>query len=148
MWGGGHIWRAQHRDASHAKVTSQISVGSMPRPKFWVWKCGGGAQTYLCPPPLHSQKCVCVWGGGALAPPPAPRFLRQCYVLVHANEDGQILRDCQKSLLRPYRQKISPWKEPPGLCKHLMSCVDSSNFWFYHLHFADADDKILERFWY
>ena len=66
--GGGHIWRAQHRDASHAKVTSQISVGSMSRPKFWVWKWGGHKHIFAPP----SQK------GGAHAPLPTPRFLRQC----------------------------------------------------------------------
>ena len=73
---GGHIWRAQHRDASHAKVTSQISVGSMPRPKFWVWKWGGGTNISLPPPP--SEK----WGGGHMPPLPPPRFLRQCHVHV------------------------------------------------------------------
>ena len=33
--------------------------------KFWVWKCGGGAQTYLCPP---------LWkvGGGHMPPLPPP----------------------------------------------------------------------------
>ena len=67
--GGGHIWRAQHRDASHAKVTSQISVGSMPRPKFWVWKWGGGHK-HTFAPPLSKV-------GGGTCPPLPPRFLRQ-----------------------------------------------------------------------
>ena len=61
--GGGHIWRAQHRDASHAKVRSQISVGSMPRPKFWVSKWGGHKHIFA-PPPLKSV--------GGHMPPPAP----------------------------------------------------------------------------
>ena len=73
---GGHIWRAQHRDASRAKVTSQISVGSMPRLNSGS-ESGGGAQTYLCPhaplaPPPGSHASViislpqydpgCCWG--------------------------------------------------------------------------------------
>ena len=58
--------------ASHAKVTSQISVDSIYAYKAFKildLKVGGGHKhrAYLCPPP--SEK----WGGG-ICPP--PRFLR------------------------------------------------------------------------
>ena len=78
-WGGGHIWRAQHRDASHAKVTSQISVGSMPRPKFWVWKWGGGTNISL-PPPLKSG------GGGHMPPCPPPASYASAYMKMQLRE--------------------------------------------------------------
>ena len=83
VWGGGHIWRAQHRDASHAKVTSQISVGSMPRPKFWVWKWGG-AQTYLCPPPLKGG------GGGTCPPVPTPVLYSNGSLMITLNPQFNI----------------------------------------------------------
>ena len=83
MW-GGHIWRAQHRDASHAKVTSQISVGSMPRPKFWVWKWGGDTNISLPPPPPLKG------GGGTCPPVPTPVLYSNGSLMITLNPQFNI----------------------------------------------------------
>ena len=73
--GGAHLTGRTPWCKPRQSDVTNISIGSMPRPKFWLWKWGGGGGTNISLPPPHSEN----WGAHAplapLVPTPVPGIL-------------------------------------------------------------------------